>query len=259
MKIDWFTVIAQVLNFLILVWLLKRFLYKPILNAIEEREKKVNDQLSEAASKMEEAIKEQNQFQQKNEDFDQKKQELMNEAITQTKEEKQKLFEQARKDAETMRSQLENAAKENEESFEKEIAEKTRREVFDISRKTLKDLADTELEDRIVKTFIAKLNDPSGTVKQQILPIFNSGKTEVTIKSAFGLSEKQQEEIKNAVKNISEQASAFQFDRSPQIISGIELSVNGYKVAWSISEYLNSLQKNISETFKEKTKETIVK
>ena len=40
MKINWFTVIAQLVNFLILVWLMKRFLYKPILNAIDEREKK---------------------------------------------------------------------------------------------------------------------------------------------------------------------------------------------------------------------------
>src|ERR1035441_6695689 len=39
MLIDWFTVGAQALNFLVLVWLMKRFLYKPILDAIDEREK----------------------------------------------------------------------------------------------------------------------------------------------------------------------------------------------------------------------------
>ena len=39
MLINWFTVVAQAINFLILVWLLKRFLYKPILHAIDEREK----------------------------------------------------------------------------------------------------------------------------------------------------------------------------------------------------------------------------
>ena len=38
MLIDWFTVGAQVLNFLILVWLMKRFLYKPVLDAIDARE-----------------------------------------------------------------------------------------------------------------------------------------------------------------------------------------------------------------------------
>ena len=37
MLIDWFTVGAQALNFLILIWLLKRFLYRPVLAAIEAR------------------------------------------------------------------------------------------------------------------------------------------------------------------------------------------------------------------------------
>ena len=51
MKINWFTVIAQVINFLMLVWLLKKFLYKPILDAVNEREKKITDQLKDADDK----------------------------------------------------------------------------------------------------------------------------------------------------------------------------------------------------------------
>ena len=48
MLIDWFTVAAQALNFLILVWLMKRFLYKPILNAIDAREKLIAKELADA-------------------------------------------------------------------------------------------------------------------------------------------------------------------------------------------------------------------
>ncbi len=52
MLIDWFTVGAQALNFFILVWLMKRFLYKPILDAINAREMLVAKQLAEASAKM---------------------------------------------------------------------------------------------------------------------------------------------------------------------------------------------------------------
>jgi F-type H+-transporting ATPase subunit b len=51
MLIDWFTVAAQALNFFVLVWLMKRFLYKPILNAIAEREKKIASELANADKK----------------------------------------------------------------------------------------------------------------------------------------------------------------------------------------------------------------
>jgi F-type H+-transporting ATPase subunit b len=257
MKIDWFTVIAQVINFLILVWLLKKFLYKPVLNAIAEREKKVDTQLSDAATKMVEANDKLKEYQDKNIEFDQKKKGMMDEVVKQSEEQKQNLFDKARKDAEALRLQLEKAVKEKEENLEKEIAEKTKQEVFAISRKTLKDLADKDLEDQVVNTFISKLKESSETVKQEIQSIFISGKPDLAIKSAFELSDKQEEEIKNAVKTLSEKELAFRFEIDPQLISGIELSVNGYKVGWNISEYLTSLQKNISGSLQEKVKNAI--
>jgi F0F1-type ATP synthase, subunit b len=57
MLIDWFTVGAQGLNFLILVWLMKRFLYRPILHAIDEREKRIAAELSDAEATKAEAQK----------------------------------------------------------------------------------------------------------------------------------------------------------------------------------------------------------
>ena len=51
MLIDWFTVAAQLVNFLILVWLLKRFLFKPITSAIDAREKRIATELAAADAK----------------------------------------------------------------------------------------------------------------------------------------------------------------------------------------------------------------
>ena len=63
MLIDWFTVSAQVVNFLILVWLMKRFLYKPILHAIDAREQRIAKKIADADAKRAEAEKEREQWQ----------------------------------------------------------------------------------------------------------------------------------------------------------------------------------------------------
>ena len=70
MLVDWFTVGAQAINFIILVWLLKRFLYRPILDAVDAREKRVATELADADAKKAEAVKERDEFQHKNEEFD---------------------------------------------------------------------------------------------------------------------------------------------------------------------------------------------
>ncbi len=78
MLIDWFTIVAQALNFLILVWLMKRYLYKPILHAIDEREKRIAAELADAAKKKIEAQKESDDYKQKNKEFDEQRAGLLN-------------------------------------------------------------------------------------------------------------------------------------------------------------------------------------
>ena len=77
MLIDWFTVIAQIVNFLILVWLLQRFLYRPILDAIDAREKRIAAALTEAEANKEEAQKERDAFQHQNEEFSRQRASLL--------------------------------------------------------------------------------------------------------------------------------------------------------------------------------------
>src|SRR5271169_3550305 len=97
MLIDWFTVGAQALNFIILVWLLKRYLYKPILDAIDAREKRIAAQLADADKKKADAQVERDEYQRKNEVFDQQRAALMSQATDEAKAERQNLLDDARK------------------------------------------------------------------------------------------------------------------------------------------------------------------
>ena len=112
MPIDWFTVTAQAINFLILVWLLKRFLFKPILHAIDEREKGIADPLAEAEAKQAEREKEREEFQHKTEAFDQDRAALLKKATDDDAAERQRLLDQARKDADTLRPKRQDVAAE---------------------------------------------------------------------------------------------------------------------------------------------------
>ena len=158
MKINWFTVIAQIINFLILVWLLRRFLYKPVLNAIDKREEKIAFQLKDAKAKETEAKKEQAEFMKKNEKFDQQKKDLIDEAVAETNEERRKLLEAARNEAEALRSKLDKSLQVMQENVEHDIAQKIQQEVFAIARKTLTDLASLSLEEQSADIFIRRLN-----------------------------------------------------------------------------------------------------
>src|ERR1700728_638582 len=104
MLIDWFTVGAQALNFLILVWLVQRFLYKPILNAIDAREKRIAGELADAATKKTEAQEERDEVPNKNKAFDEQRTALLGKATEEAKADRERLIGEARKEAESLRA-----------------------------------------------------------------------------------------------------------------------------------------------------------
>ncbi len=255
MQINWFTVIAQIINFLVLVWLLKRFLYHPILKAIDEREKKIASELKDAETKKAEAIKEQDEFRKKNEKFDADKNELMSKAVTETAEERRKMLDEARDEAKKLSTKLEAASKEAHENMNHEISERIEQEVFAVTRKTLTDLASVSIEEQSVKVFIKRLNELKEDEKKQFISSFNSVANTILVRSAFDLPSTLQADIQKTIVGILGDKARLEFKTAPELISGIELTTNGYKLAWSIAEYLRSFEKNISEKIKVKPKE----
>jgi len=253
MNINWFTVIAQLINFLILVWLMRRFLYKPVLAAIDEREKKIAGQLADASAKKAEAEKEKADFEQKNEQFEQYKNGLMEKAVSETNVERKKIMDSAYADAELLRAKQKDALAKMEVNLNHQIEQKIRMEVFAISRKTLADLASVNLEDQLIARFVNLLHEMKAEDRKKFTDACNSGKDPVLVQSAFDLKQVQKTDIQNAVLAILGFPAQFQFKTRPEIISGIELSANGYKVGWSISDYLNSLEKSIADTIQEQT------
>jgi F-type H+-transporting ATPase subunit b len=109
MLIDWFTVGAQMLNFLILVWLLKRFLYKPILNAIDARESRIAAELANAATTSTAAERERVELQSKSTALDEQRCALFGKAVDEARAERERLLAQAHQAVDALREKYESA------------------------------------------------------------------------------------------------------------------------------------------------------
>lgn len=256
MLIDWFTIGAQALNFLILVWLLKHFLYKPILNAIDTREKKIAAELADAAAKKAEAQKDRDEFQHKNEEFDQERGALLSKATDEAKTERQRLLDEARNAADAASGKRQEALQVEAHNLNQAIGLRAQQEVFAIARKALTDLATASLEERLAAVFTRRLGEMNGQAKAGLAQALKSGADPAIVRSAFELPPEQRAVIQNALNETFSADIHIRFETAPDIISGIEITGNGQKVAWSIAEYLSSLEKSVEELLKAKDKPT---
>lgn len=255
MLIDWFTVGAQALNFLILVWFMKRFLYQPILHAIDEREKRIAAELSDADAKKGEAQKERDEFQHKNEEFDQQRAELLSKAIEEAKAERQRLLDEARQAADALSAKRQETLRNDAHLLNQAISRRTQQEVFAIARKALTDLATTSLEERLGEVFTRRLREMDSQAKEGLAETLKTAIEPSLVRSAFDLPAGQRAVIQNALNETFSAEVHIRFETAPDLISGIEFTTaNGQKVAWSISDYLVSLEKGVDELLKKKDK-----
>jgi F-type H+-transporting ATPase subunit b len=254
MLIDWFTVGAQAFNFLILVSLLKRFLYKPILHAIDARERLIVAALADADAKKAEAKRERDEFQHKIEEFDQQRAALLSKAMDEAKAERQRLLDEARQAAEGLRTKRQETLRNDARNLNQAICQRTQQEVFDIARKTLADLATMSLEERVGEVFTRRLRTMNTQAKAGLAEALKTTSDPALVRSAFDLSAEQRATIQNALNETFSTVVHLRFVTAPDLVSGIELTTNGQKVAWSIADYLASLEKSVSELLNEKDK-----
>jgi F-type H+-transporting ATPase subunit b len=251
MLIDWFTVGAQALNFIILVWLLKRFLYKPILNAIDAREKKIAAELADADAKRTQAQRERDEFEHKNREFDQQRVALLTKATDEARTERQRLLENARQEAEALGAKRREALRADAEAINQAIAQRIQQEVFEIVRKALSDLAGESLEERMCEVFIRRLRIMDGKARENLRALFKTAAEPALVRSAFDLPAAQRAAIQNYLNENFSSEVDIRFETTPSLVSGIELTTSGQKIAWTIADYVSSLEKSVVGLLKE--------
>ena len=254
MLVDWFTVGAQALNFLILVWLMKRYLYKPILTAIEARERKIAAELANADAQRAEAQKDRDEFQHKNEEFDQQRASLLKKATDDANAERQRLIEEARTAADALTAKRQEALRDDAKSLSLAIRRRTQQEVFSIARRALTDLATTSLEERLGEVFTRRLRELDGPAKAGLAEALKTAADPAVVRSAFDLPTEQRAAIQNALNEAFSADIRLHFETMPDLIGGIELTTNGQKVAWSIADYLGAMEKSVDELLNQPNK-----
>jgi F-type H+-transporting ATPase subunit b len=254
MLIDWFTVGAQIVNFLILVWLLKRYLYRPVLAAIDAREKDIASRRDAASAEQEQARKDREECQRQNETLDQRRLASINVAQEEAKAERTRLLEEATCEAENLRLARRKQLEEETMNYREEFSRLTRQEIIAVVRKILSDLASAELEHSAVEVFLRRLGEVPSLENTAISkPGPDGSPAAIRLRSAFALSPAQQETVKNEVQKKFQTSERIEFESAPDLVLGLELIFHDQKIAWNIDDYLSSFEAHLTDFAQKKS------
>lgn len=249
MKIDVFTFVAQLVNFLILVLLLKRFLYEPIVRTMDERQHRIAAELEEAALKEKEARREAQQCHAEKVDLEDRRGEMLSEAQEEAAALKRELVEEARREIEQSKARWNKAVQREKETFLQELRQRAGEEVYAISRQVISDLANVELERHIIDIFIERLRGLADDERRDIAEAARRTRQGAVITTSFPIDRITRHRLSAAVHEQVAGDIEIRFEESPDLICGIELRAGGKKAAWSLLNYLETLDEKLGLAF----------
>lgn len=239
MLIDWFTVMAQIINFVILVALLKRFLYRPILRAMDERERQIAEQMDSAEQAKASAVLQREEYRQKNENLDRQLAERLQEIDLQVTRERDKKLDEARIEADAIVSRRRELLKRDSLEFEGQFQQELGKAVCAAADRILQDLSGIDLESRIIEVFLDRL--PS-EIRQR-----KESASSLIVQSAYPIQPDQKQQMIRMIRSNLGGTAEIKFNQDPNLLCGIQLSWDDQTITWSLSQHLSSLRNLLTE------------
>ncbi len=233
-----------------MVLLLKRFLYRPILKVVHEREEKISQELEKSEKVLNDANNELKHYQEKNAEFEQEKQGMLREAEEEARKKKEELIKLAREEVKILSERLKNSLAREQRGLQVELHKKMVREIFLICKKLLSELANVELEALMAEVFLERISNKEHQEDGALFEGLKASTGPIILQSSFELPESLKESFKEKLEVLIGHAVNLKFETSTEDLSGFSLKTHNYQYSWNLKEYLERWEEKVQDTLK---------
>lgn len=239
MELNWTTFILEIINFLILVWIMKRFFYKPVLGVIARRRAAIEDEQAGARELKAEGEQLQQQYEHRLSDWDQERQHAREQLRAEIDEERARLMqgvdealEQAREKAQvTEQHRLqEHLSKAEEDALQHGVR---------FASRLLEQVAGPELETRLVEVLLGELEQIPAARLEALRSSWGEPPMEIVVTSAYALSPVQQQQLEQALREVTRLSQPLHYVQDPQLLAGLRIGLGAWVLGFNLRDELH--------------------
>lgn len=252
MLVDWFIVVAQIINFLILVGLLRWVLYRPVLSVMEKRKEAVRREWEEARQLQDQARAELAEHGRLRSELEAQQEAWRQRARHEVEQERRHAIEQLRHEIREHRQRWWDELQREQSACLDRLRVQLLEQVQLVTRRALADLASVGLEHQIVDHFLERLErlerlDP---VRHAALlrDLEGQGGRGVRLRTGFAVAPDHREQLCRRLSACLPplDPDALMFEHDPTLLCGIELRTCDQVIGWNLDQYLGALEQSLS-------------
>jgi len=245
MLIDWFTVGAQIVNFLVLMGLLKIFLYDRVIQAMDAREQKITARLDDAERKQREADDDRKKVKEEQQSLDAKRDKMLSDAREAARSKRKELEDQARSEVDALKDRWRDALRDQRERFARDLGNKAVQHAMAVAQRVVEDMAGEDFQDRLIETFAARVRNIGDDEKTALVEGLDGETPAATVLSDTSVSTAQRRKITRLLHEELHPDLDVDYRTDGDLLGGIELRVPGRKVSWTPRQYLADLEEDV--------------
>ncbi len=236
MQLDWFTVAAQIGNFLLLLWLLKRFLYHPILEAMAARQQRLDAALTAAQTQAADAEALRRDYLARQQELAASRDTWLAQVWEEVAVQRQAWLAQARAEVDALRQRWRAELYREQQDYQQTLQREFSQRLLALARRALHDLGNTELEAQLAPVLLARLQTLDSETRQTLAQAAQDGCTIIT---AFPLPESQRQMLTAGLQQCLAPDLQLDFRSDPTASWGITLETPDRRLAWTLDSYLD--------------------
>ena len=240
MELDWVTFSLEIVNFLILLWILKHFLYKPVLNVIAQRQAGINAKLEEANQKQSEAEQLKSQYTNRLSAWENEKMAARHKLDDEIDSLRQQRMQDLNQQLETERQKAEAIQQRRLEQEKTQTQMTALYQGAAFTAKLLSQLASPELEKQLIDLFITQLQDMPELQQQTIQSNIDPTSNEIQVCSAYPLPQSVQQFLETALNKLVNKTITIKYTQDPDLIAGLRVSIGAFMLQANIQDELQS-------------------
>ena len=244
MGFSWVTFFAQIVNLFLLVWLLKKFLYRPILSVIEKRQAYIEDKVKKADEAVKSAQKQEEKLQKQVRLWEKEKQKRLDALDAEMDTYRREQRSSIDREAADLRQKMQDALNRESVSMQLEIRDIMAGNFLNLSKKVLTDLSRLSPMEQAVSLFRKKVSDLTKPELKSIRDILKK-KKQIIVSTSSELSMNEQKKLS---KFLTEQFgnADISYQIQPDLILGIEALIGETVLEWNLKSYLDHFEGNLN-------------
>ncbi|WP_455200047.1 F0F1 ATP synthase subunit delta [Kaarinaea lacus] len=238
MELNWSTFILEIINFLVLVWILKRFLYKPVLNVIARRKAGIEQTLADAKKLYDDSESLRNQYENRLRDWERERQQARDELQSEIDEQRVQLMQELHASLEQTREKAEVSEQRRLQDLINKGEAESLKYGAQFAARLLEQAAGPDVETRLVKLFIDELKRLPTKRLNALRTGWAEEPNEVHIVSAYPLTESQREELEQAINKLMQRTQSFNFKQDNALLAGLRISIGAWVLGINVRDEL---------------------